>query len=80
MADNHWRNTANETKFFFLDARAFTPFPVLMVVKSWFIFAIGVIFLFFFFILDRQGLNFPNFLRKLRSRITGPIKNVRRVR
>lgn len=80
MADAHWRHTANEVKFWFLDAKSFLPFPFLLIVKSWIIFITGVIFLVFFFILGKKGLNFSNFLRKVRARITGPIKEVRRLR
>lgn len=80
MADTHWRHTCNEVKFWFLDAKSFLPFPFLLIIKSWIIFITGVIFLVFFFILGKKGLNFSNFLRKVRARITGPIKEVRRLR
>lgn len=80
MADSHWRNTALDTKFWFLDAKAFAPFPVLLVVKSIFVLAVGLLFLVFFFILDKKGLSFTNWIRKQRTRITGPIKSVRKVR
>lgn len=80
MADEHWRNTANEVKVWIFDARAFSPFPVLLVIKSLYILVIGVIFLFFFFIIDKKGLGFPTFLRKTRTQITGSIKAVRRLK
>lgn len=79
MADPHWRNTANDVKFGPLDAKAFAPFPILLVVKSLFILIIGVIFLFFFFIIDKRGLSFSNFLRRTRTQITGSKKAVRRM-
>lgn len=77
MADNHWRHTANEVKFWIFDAKAFSPFPVLLVVKSLIILLLGVIFLVFFFIIGRKGLTFSNFVRRLRGWITGPTKEVR---
>lgn len=80
MADDHWRNTANDVKFCFLDAKAFSPFPILMIVKSLIVLAIGVFFLFFFFIIDKKGLSFTNFLRRARTQLTGPVKAVRRLR
>lgn len=76
----HWRYSANETKFLGIDARAFIPFAMLWVIKSKIILIIGVIFLVFFFILQTKGLNFPNFVRKLRTVITGHWKEVRRHR
>lgn len=79
MADNHWRNTANEVKFFFLDAKAFAPFPLLLVVKSVIIFSFGLIFLVFFFILSKKGISYTNWVRRLRTRITGPVKTIRRM-
>lgn len=80
MADEHWRNTANEVKFWVLDAKAFAPFPILLVVKSLIVLIFGVIFLVFFFILNRKGLNFSAFLRKVRTYISGSTKLVSRIR
>lgn len=80
MADDHWRHTANEVKFWVLDAKSFSPFPFLLIVKSLFILVVGVIFLVFFYIIGKKGLNFPNFLRKARGWVTGPSKEVRRFR
>lgn len=80
MADDHWRHTANEVKFWFLDAKSFLPFPFLLIVKSLIILVVGMIFLVFFYIIGKKGLNFPNFLRKVRVRITGPVKEVRKLR
>lgn len=77
---SHWRYTSNEVKVLGIDARAFIPFAMLWVVKSWKLLILGVIFLVFFFILQMKGLNFPNFVRKLRTRITGRWKELRRYR
>jgi len=72
----HWRYSANETKFIGIDARAFIPFAMLWVIKSKFLFFFGVIFLVFFFIIQMKGLNFPNFVRRLRTAITGRWKEI----
>ena len=78
MADDHWRNTSNEVKFLFLDAKAFLPFPVLLLVKSLIILSFGLIFLVFFFILNKKGLSFTNWCRRMRIVITGPVKEIRK--
>jgi hypothetical protein len=84
MADSHWRHTANITTIslfgFKLDARAFAPFPFLLVVKSWYLLYLGIIFLVFFGIISRKGYPFSTFVRKIRTMLTGPTKTVRRMR
>lgn len=79
MSDSHWRHTANETKFWIIDAKAFSPFPILLIVKSLTILIIGCVFVLFFIIIERKGFNFSNFLRKLRTYVTGHVKKVRAV-
>lgn len=79
MADDHWRHTANEVKLWILDAKSFIPFPFLLIVKSLFVLVTGIIFIFFFYIIGKKGLNFANFVRKVRVWLTGPIKEVRRL-
>jgi hypothetical protein len=83
VADNSWRHTANipviSLGFVKLDARAFAPFPALLVIKSWTILFAGIIFIVFFAIISRKGYTFSTFKRKIRSMITGPIKSVRRL-
>jgi len=78
--DSHWRHTSNQVMFWFLDAKSFLPFPLLLVIKSVYLLLFGVIFLVFFFILSRKGLDFDNFIRLARSKISGPIKDVTRGR
>lgn len=85
MADNHWRHTANITTVNLfgvlkLDARAFAPFPLLLVIKSWYLVILGIIFLVFFGIISRKGYPFSTFKRKIRTMLTGPTKTVRRIR
>jgi hypothetical protein len=85
VADNHWRHTANITSVSLfgvmkIDARAFAPFPALLVIKSWYLLWLGIIFLVFFGIISRKGYPFTTFKRKIRSMLTGPTKTVRRIR
>ncbi|CAG9184271.1 IcmT/TraK family protein [Cupriavidus pampae] len=80
-ADPHWRNTANEVKLFGIDARAFSPFPPLLIIKSLFLFWFGCILIIFFLIIEAKlGLNLTKFIRKTRVWLTGPVKTVRRMR
>lgn len=80
MADSHWRHTGNVTKVGPLDARAFSPFPFLLIIKSWSIVTFGFIFLVFFGTISRKGYSFSTFIRKLRTSVTGTTKSVRRLR
>lgn len=80
MADSHWRNTGHDARFGKLDAKAFSPFPVLMLIKSATILELGLIFLVFFFILDLKGLSFSNFLRKMRNILIGCVRPVRKMK
>jgi hypothetical protein len=80
MADSHWRYTAHTPKLGPLDARAFSPFPILLLWKSIIPLTLGFVFIFFFAIIQRKGYDFPNFCRALRTKLSGYIKAVRRIR
>ncbi|WP_373323791.1 IcmT/TraK family protein [Pandoraea communis] len=80
VTDNHWRYTSNTPKVGSLDARAFSPFPLLLIWKSWSPVTIGFIFISFFAIIQRKGYDFPNFCRSLRTKMSGHNKTVRRMR
>jgi len=81
MADEHWRNTANDVRIASIDARAFAPFPPLLVIKSMAILQAGIVFVVFFAVLEKKfKLNFAQFRRKVRVVITGNVKSVRRYR
>jgi hypothetical protein len=81
MADSHWSRTAHDAKFTpFLDAKAFSPFPALLIFKSLILLAVGLIFLVFFFILERKGLSFSIFLKKMRNWFVGPTRSVRKIK
>lgn len=78
MADSHWRHTANEVKFWILDARAFLPFPFLLLVKKLWLLYLGLGFLVFFGFLQWKGVGFKAFMRRLRIKLSGAVKNVKR--
>lgn len=79
MNNLNWHFTAHEVKAFFLDARAFSLFPMLLLIKSLILFIFAFIFLFFFVILWIKGMSFVTFRRKLRIRLTGSSRSVRRL-
>lgn len=72
----HYRNTGNVVRFGLWDARAIAPLALLIVFKSWILFYFGVVTFVFFLVIERKGLTFNNFLRKLRCKITGDRKPV----
>lgn len=80
MIDSHWRYTANTPRIATIDARAFSPFPLLLLWKSVIPLTFGFIFIFFFAIIQRKGYDFPSFCRALRTRISSPTKGVRQLR
>ncbi len=76
-SDAHWRDSARQARFFFVDAYA--AFPILLTllhIKLWTILmAIG--FMVFFAILERFKFTVPVFFRWLRAFMAGPIKLAR---
>lgn len=73
-SDAHWRDSARQARFFFVDAYA--AFPILLMllhIRVWtFLLAIG--FMIFFAILERFKFTVPVFFRWLRNFMAGPIK------
>ena len=76
-SDAHWRDSARQARFFFVDAYA--AFPILLTllhIKLWTILmAIG--FMVFIAILERFKFTVPVFFRWLRAFMAGPIKLAR---
>ncbi len=72
----HYRNTGHIVRFFIWDARAVLPFAPLIVYKAWWLFFMGCATFVFFFVIEKKGLTFDNFLRKARCWITGNWKAV----
>ncbi len=76
-SDAHWRDSARQARFFFVDAAA--AFPILLAllhIKLWTI-SLAISCMIFFAILERFKFTIPVFFRWLRSFIAGPIKLAR---
>lgn len=72
--DAHWRDSAREAKFFFIDANAAFPFFFFLIhIKLW-TFVLAVILMSFFTILRRFGYSVEVFLRIFRSFLAGSRK------
>lgn len=70
----HWRDSARQTRFFFVDAYAAFPILIMLLhIKLW-TFLLTIIFMCFFGVLERFKFTVPVFFRWLRSTIAGPIK------
>ncbi len=75
--DTHWRDSARQARFFFVDAYA--AFPILIMflhIKLWTL-LITIGFIIFFAILERFKFTIPVFARWLKSTIAGPLKIAR---
>jgi intracellular multiplication protein IcmT len=82
MADDHWRNTQKLVRFFFLDARAFAGFLLLLVHARPWTLTVAVFILILFWVLEKKGLTFGGACRAFRSWLLGSIRpsNSRRTR
>jgi intracellular multiplication protein IcmT len=69
--DIHWRNTQKPARFFALDARAFFAILLFLLHARWWTFAIALVVMLVFWILERQGLTFEASLRAFRSWFLG---------
>ena len=70
----HWRDSARNVRFFFIDYRAMFPFLFwLLHIKIWTTIAM-VLAIAFFSILERWGFTVAVFIRWLRAYIAGPRK------
>lgn len=70
----HWRDSALQAKFFFVDAKAAFPLILfLMHIKLW-TFIVAVIVMGFFALLSRYGYSVEVFLRILKATLAGPRK------
>lgn len=72
--DSHWRDSARQARFFFVDANA--AFPILLTllhIRLWtFLLTVGCML--FFAVLEKFKFTVPVFLRWLRYFIAGPVK------
>ena len=70
----HWRDSARNVRFFFIDFRACFPLLLLLFhIRLW-TFILAVIATAFFAALERYGFSVTVFLRWLRSFVAGPRK------
>lgn len=73
-ADTHWRDSARNTRFFLVDARAAFPiFLFLMHIRIWTAILV-LISTVFFGIIEHFGFTVPIFFRWLRTMIAGNLK------
>ena len=70
----HWRDSARSARFFVVDARAAFPLLLFLLHIRWWTFAIAVISIVFFAILEHYGFTVPVFLRTVRTFLAGPRK------
>lgn len=69
--DWHWRNTMKPVKFFMLDARAATPFFLLLLHARFWTLYLCVLCTTIFVLVERRGYTVPAALRALKSWIFG---------
>jgi intracellular multiplication protein IcmT len=70
----HWRDSARNVRFFFIDFRATFPLLILLFhIRLW-TFVFALLATFFFTLLERAGFTPIVFLRWLRAYIAGPRK------
>lgn len=70
----HWRDSARTARFFMVESLAAFPLLLFLLhIRLW-SFAIAVIAMMFFALLERYGFTVKVFLRWLRSFIAGPRK------
>lgn len=70
----HWRDSARNVRFFFIDFRATFPFLVLLLHVRLYTFIFALLAIIFFTILERFGFTPVVFARWLRSYVAGPRK------
>ena len=71
---NYWRDSAQTTRLFIFDALAGVPLLFMFVHLRMWTFWLAVSCFLVFGILDRLGFSFRVALRRLRSRVAGPVR------
>jgi intracellular multiplication protein IcmT len=72
----HWRDSARNAKFFFIDANAAFPLILFLIhIKLW-TFILAVVIMTFFTLLGHYGYTTWVFLRILKNTLAGPRKVV----
>ena len=70
----HWRDSARNVRFFFIDFRATFPLLLLLIHIRLYTFIFALIAIGFFSVLERFGFTPIVFLRWLRAYVAGPRK------
>ncbi len=70
----HWRDSARNVRFWFIDFRACFPLLFFLLHIRWWTFVLAVLATLFFAMLERYGFSVIVFLRWLRSYLAGPRK------
>lgn len=69
--DAHWRDSARDLKFFFVDAKAAFPLIFFLMHIQWWTLYVALVAMFFFTALNRFGFSPMIFVRWLRSFCAG---------
>ncbi len=69
--DTHWRNTQKSARFFSLDARVFAAILLFLVHAKLWTFALAILCMLIFWVMERKGLSFDSSLRALRAWLLG---------
>ena len=70
----HWRDSARNVKFWFVDFRATFPLLILLLhIRLWTL-ALSIVAIVFFTLLERFGFTLIVFLRWMRAYVAGPRK------
>lgn len=70
----HWRDSARNVRFWFVDFRACFPLLFMLFHIRWWTFIVAVVATLFFTALERYGFSVAVFLRWIRSYLAGPRK------
>jgi intracellular multiplication protein IcmT len=74
ITETHWRDSARNTRFFLVDARAAFPLLLFLLHIQIWSFILAVVAMSFFALLERYGFTVNVFLRWARSVLAGPHK------
>lgn len=73
--NTHWRDSAYSARFFFVDARAAFPLLFFLMHIRWWTFALAIIAMLFFALLERYGFSVIVFSRWFRNFLAGAYKS-----
>lgn len=73
-ANAHWRDSARNARFFFVDAYAAFPLVLVLAHFRFWTFMTALSVMVFFMILERFKFTVPVFIRWLKTTLAGPVK------